>query len=208
MAVVTTIEPLTRRVTSAYRGATEQQIQAGHLWYPEAAAVAVAQAAEYGVLTETAAGVLAAFSPRLGWGPNIMIAERFLASGGTLNRGCLGRSLAQAKAIYDGTDPDVVLRGPKTNAFFHAILSEGTSETAVIDRHAWDLLVGKRGATPPTAKQYAAADARMQSAAKILGVSVHATQAVTWLVQRAKHWAPGAFDGTRPQYLEGAAAWT
>lgn len=208
MAVVTPIAPLTRRVTGAYRDATPEQLAAGELWYPEAHAVAVAQATEYGVLTETAAGVLAAFSPRTGWGPNIMLAERFLATEGRLERyGTLGRSTNQARRIYEGESPDMVLRGPKTNAFFHAILTAGDTDTAVIDRHAWDLLVGQRGANPPTNRQYREADEKMQRAAAILGVKVSVVQATTWLVQRAKFWQPGAFDGGRPAFIEGAASW-
>lgn len=200
--------PLTRRATTTYRAATPQQIDAGHRWYEDAHLVATSQAETYDVSIETAAGVLSAFSPRMGWGPNVMVAERMLASGGTMTRGALTRSIEQARAIYEGVDPDVVLRGLKTNAFYHAIVTAGESETAVIDRHAWDMLVGKRGATPPTSAQYRAAASVMDRASKILGTTVHEVQATTWLVQRAKHWAAGAFDLTaRKPMLEGAATW-
>lgn len=202
------MRPLTRRATTTYRNATPQQVEAGHSWYPEAHQVAASQAGTYGVTIEVAAGVLAALSPRLGWGPNVMLAERMLATGGTLDRGGLGRSLAQARAIHAGADPDEVLRGPKTHAFYHAILTAGDSETPVIDRHAWDMLTGRRGAPPPTNRQYRDAAAKMRRAAEILGVTAHQAQAVTWLVHRAKHWKPGAFDLTaRRPMLEGAASW-
>lgn len=199
------MSPLTRRATAAYRAATAEQIDAGHRWYVDAHDVAASQAEYYGTTVTVAAGVLAATSPRLGWGPNVSIAERMLASGGTLERGALGRSLSQARAICAGEDPDVVLRGPKTNAFYHAILTAGESPDPVIDRHAWDMLVGKRGAPAPNLGQYRQAAAVMRRAAKILCVGVHEAQATTWLVQRAKYWNPGAFDLTaRKPMLNGA----
>lgn len=200
--------PLTRRATTTYRKATPTQIEAGHRWYEEAHLVAASQVGTYGVTIEVAAGVLSALSPRLGWGPNVMLAERMLATEGTLNRGGLGRSLAQARAIYAGADPDEVLRGLKTNAFYHAIITGGETGTPVIDRHAWDMLVGKRGATPPTNRQYRLAAATMTRAAEILGQPVHAVQATTWLAHRRKFWNEGAFDLTaRKPMLEGAATW-
>jgi hypothetical protein len=199
--------PLTRRATAHYRRATAVQISAGHRWYVEAHDVAADQAQTYGVTLEVAAGVIAATSPRLGWGPNVMIAERMLMSGGTLDRGALGRSLAQARRIHAGEEPDAVLRGPKTNAFFHAIVTAGASPDPVIDRHAWDMLVGERGATPPTRAQYRVAAGLMHRAAKILAVGVHEMQATTWLVQRQLYWQPGAWDGRRQPMLEGSESW-
>lgn len=187
--------PLTRRATTTYRAATTDQLERGHAWYPDAHAVARDQAAEHGVTIEVASGVIAALSPRMSWGQNVMLAERMLASHGTLDHGALGGSLEKARFIYAGIDPLAVLRGPKTRAFYSAILTAGESPDAVIDRHAWDMLVGKRGATPPTTKQYRTGAERMARAAEILGVPVAAVQATTWLVQRERHWRVGAFDG-------------
>lgn len=199
--------PLTRRATAHYRRANAAQIESGHAWYVEAHGVARNQADEYGLPIEKTAGIIAALSPRLGWGPNVMLAERVLISRGTLQRGGLGRSLRAANEIHAGADPDAVLQGPKTNAFFHAIVTAGESPTPVIDRHAWDMLVGMRQAPSPNLGQYKAAAEVMHRAAKILAVGVHQVQATTWLVQRQKYWNPGAFDGTRQPMLEGANAW-
>lgn len=193
-------KPLVRRATIAYRRATPEQLAAGRHWYMQANAIAHAQALRHGVPITVAAGVISALSPRLGWGPNTAIAERLLASRGTLDAGAMGRSLAHARAIYEGRDPDRILRGQKTNAFYHAILSCGQSPVSVIDRHAWDMLTNQRGADGPNITQYRAADAAMRRAAQILGVGVHEVQATTWLVQRAKYWRPGAFDiNERPE---------
>ncbi len=199
--------PLTRRATAEYRRATDDQITRGHRWYEDAHTVAREQAETYNLTIEVTSGVLAALSPRLGWGSNVAIAERMLASHGTLDRGALGRSLSQARAIYAGTPVLDVLGGPKTRAFYENILTAGDSKLAVIDRHAWDMLVGKRGATPPTKAQYREAAARMRSAAVILGEQLAAVQATTWLVWRARFWNQGAFDHRPQPMLEGAMTW-
>lgn len=199
--------PLTRRATAEYRRATPAQIEQGRQWYRESNAIAVAHVVEYGVSLETASGVLAALSPRMGWGSNVMFAERMMASGGTLDHGCLSRSLEQARRIYHGESPLDVLGGPKTRAFYEAILTAGESKTAVIDVHAWAMLVGERGAKPPTIRQYREADLRMRRAASIVGENVHDFQAITWLAWRARWWKPGTHDHNPQEMLEGADQW-
>lgn len=199
--------PLTRRATMEFRRATASQTETGRRWYVEAHGIARDQAEEHGVTIEVASGVLAAMSPRLGWGPNVMIAERMLASRGTLDRGALGRSLQQARHIYHGTEPLLVLGGPKTRAFYSAILTAGESTDPVIDRHAWDMLTGERQAPPPTAKQYVTAAERMSRAASILDETVHVVQAVTWLAWRSRFWSKSAFSYTPQPTLEGARKW-
>lgn len=201
------VTPLTRRATAEYRRATAAQREAGAAWYEEAHRVARDQADEYGVTIEVTSGILAALSPRLGWGPNVMLAERMLHTHGTLDRGGLGRSLQQARHIYAGADPEVVLGGPKTRAFYEAILTAGQEGSPVIDRHAWDMLVGVRGATPPSKRQYAEAAERMQRAASIMGVSSHVMQATTWLAWRSRYWSTTAFAHTPQPMLEGARQW-
>lgn len=204
---MSTLAPLTRRATAEYRTASPRQVEAGHQWYPAAHEIARNMADEHLVTIEVAAGILAALSPRLGWGKNVMMAERMLSSLGTLDHGILGRSLAHGRAIYDGAHPLEVMKGPKTVAFYNAILTAGESPDAVIDVHAWAMLVGERGTPPPTNKQYREAADRMAKAAKILGVSVHEVQATTWLTWRARFWTPGTFDHTPQPMLEGANSW-
>lgn len=187
------MSPLTRRATAVYRQASAEHLERGAAWYPDAHEVARSQANEHGVTLEVASGVLAALSPRLGWGANVMLAERVLAHRGTLTRGALSNSLSAANRIYIGEAPLDVLGGLKTRAFYQAILTAGESEDPVIDRHAWDMLVGERLAAPPTKKQYREAAERMRRAADILGQSVSHVQAVTWVAWRARYWSDDAF---------------
>ncbi len=187
--------PLTRRATSTFRAATADQLERGRSWYPDAHAIARRQADDRGLTIETTSGILAALSPRLGWGPNVALAERMLESRGTLSHGALGRSLQQARSIHAGAHPLDVLGGPKTRAFYRAILTAGAAPEPVIDRHAWDMLVGRRGAASPSARQYAEAAEKMSRAAAILGAPVSEVQATTWVAWRSRFWADGAFDG-------------
>lgn len=186
-------QPLTRRATAVYRSAEPHQLEAGALWYPSAHELAHQQANEHHVTIEVAAGVIAALSPRLGWGANLRLAERMLASGGTLDRGALGRSLGQARAVMECGHPLDVLSGPKVRAFYDAILTAGESNLAVIDRHAWDMLVGQRLAPSPTIRQYREASEKMQRAGRILGASTSQVQAVTWVAWRSRYWSDSAF---------------
>lgn len=201
--------PLTRRATAEYRRANDTHIERGRAWYRDANAIALNLVVEYGVTIETASGVLAALSPRMGWGTNVLFAERMMASRGTLSSGCLSRSLDQARAIYHGEAPLTVMRGPKTRAFYDAILTAGEGDgPAVIDVHAWAMLTGKRGAgKPPTNKQYREAATMMARGAKIVGESVHDFQAITWLTWRARFWRPGINDYNGQTFLEGADQW-
>lgn len=185
--------PLTRRATATFRAATTEHVSSGMGWYPTAHEIARQLGEQYGVTTEVSAGVIAALSPRNGWGLNVRLAELMLASEGTLDRGCLGRSLLQARGVMTSGDPLAVLSGPKVRAFYQAIVSAGTSDEAVIDRHAWDMLVGQRLTPAPIGKQYAEAADRMKRAADIIGVSTCQMQAVTWVSWRARWWSIGAF---------------
>jgi hypothetical protein len=195
-------EPLTRRATAEYRSATAKQIEEGHAWYPSAHQIARDQATEHLVTIEVSAGILAALSPRLSWGKNVMYAERMLSSLGTLDHGALGRSLAHGRAIYNGADPLDVLKGPKTRAFYLAILTGGESPDPVIDTHAWSMLTGQRGTNPPTDKQYRDGARCMTNAAQRLGLNVHDVQATTWLTWRARFYQRGRFDHTPQPMLD------
>lgn len=188
------MSPLTRRATAVYRQAEAVHLERGASWYPDAHGIAVAQASAYHLPIETTSGILAALSPRCPWARNILLADQMLASHGRLDTGGLRMLLKQARTIHAGADPLDVLKGPKTRAFYQAILTAGQSEDPVIDRHAWDMLVGKRGSTPPNLGQYRLAADRMQRAADILGQPVSHVQAVTWVSWRARYWKEGAFD--------------
>ncbi len=197
------LTPHTRNVTRVARVALMRRASATN-WYADARALCVRIAEEHAVPLHVVVGIVAALSPRLGWGPNVRLARRMLASGGTLASGALSNNLRKAREIYAGADPLDVMTAPKTANFYRAILTMG-ADGIVIDRHAYDVAVGKRhtdaerpGMTP---KQYEAVAECYRRAAIILSdetgetLSPSMIQALTWVEWRRRFYADGAFDG-------------
>lgn len=184
------MQPLTRRITTEYRNATREQIAAGRAWYPAAHSIARDMADHYNLTVGQTSGVISALSPITAWTDNVRRAWTALADyaeHGTVSRGHTAHSIANVNMILRGDDPDTVLRGNKTSAFYRAILSGGADGIAVVDRHAWNMLLGTVGANAPTDKQYRTAAGMFQRAADILGAPVHTVQAVTWCAWRDRN---------------------
>jgi hypothetical protein len=197
--------PHTRNITRVARVAFMRGVPlADQTWYHEAYALCRDMAATYDLPTYRVAAVVAALSPRLGWGPNIRLAERMLASGGTLANGALGNSLRAARDVYamDG-DPLERLTSRKVGNFYRAIISRG-ADGIVIDRHAYDVAVGHRhsDATRPslTPLQYDRVAECYRRAARILSAEIGRplspsdVQAACWVEWRRRYWAEGAYD--------------
>lgn len=195
-----TATALVRRVTRAYRLARMTGAHATN-WYADALETAETMAIKHAVPVHVAVGVISALSPRVNWGLNIRLAERMLASGGTMQRGCLTVNLRKARAIYAGADPLEVMTAPKTANFYRAIMSGG-ADGIVIDRHAYDIAMGQRHADKPgqenpvrpslTPKQYQTFADAYTRASVILSrefgpVSPSDVQALTWEWWRAEH---------------------
>jgi hypothetical protein len=197
--------PLTRHVTAVFRSATPAQIAGSLDWYADAHEIAHALAVKNGVSIETAAGVIAALSPMQGWGANVNLAARFLATPGGLTSGYLGLGLAKGRAILAGARPETVLTSSKIGAFYAGIVNAGETDTVCVDRHAYDIAVNRRhtDATRPklSGKRYADVADKYVKAARILsretGMPLYAAQiqSITWVTWRNRYWADGAFDG-------------
>lgn len=182
--------PRTANVTKVFRMATVQEMIDGERWYADANAHAKRMSPDN---VEAGAGVLAALSPMMGWDRNVALAYQAFETGKA--RGGLGANCAKANKIMAGVDPLDVLGGDKVRNFYAAI-ADPTSETAVvIDRHAFDIAVGrvtndltrkvitKKGVYQEFAHTY-------EKAAKILSkelgrkITPAAVQAVTWVTWR------------------------
>lgn len=195
--------PSTRNVTAVFRSATPEQIESGIAWYADARRLAQTLAAKHGVSLPVAVGVIAACSPLMAWGANVNLADRMLASGGTLTTGYMRANLDKASAIMAGADPVTTLRGLKVTNFYLSILSGG-AEGVCIDRHAFSLAVNDRSLSNNmpslSPKRYAAAAEVYTRAARILSrevgrpISPAVVQSVTWVVWRSRFWSEGAFD--------------
>jgi hypothetical protein len=84
-----------RALVAHYRDADEDTAQLGAGWYRKSRVVARSISRSTGVTLSTAAGVLAAVSPRLRWGSNIAVAEALCA--GKPVTGVFSANLAKAE---------------------------------------------------------------------------------------------------------------
>lgn len=104
---------------------TEDQVEAGIAWYPNARREARRIARVSGLTLHRAAGIIAVLSPRRTWSTNIQFAEE--AALGNPK----GLFADRAEAIVQGARPLDVLSGPKVRAFYRNIL--GDTEAITVD---------------------------------------------------------------------------
>lgn len=191
----------TRRILAVYRAASPECVERGLDWYRLAYAEAQYIAAASGVRVDQAAAIIAALSPQVSWGYNLEWALR--VAQGDYRPGGFSANLGKARAIRESdSDPLDILSGPKVRAFYACILNAGHTADVVIDRHAYDLAEGTRGAhVSLTPRRILATQESYQRAAQRLADTGEATltacqlQAITWLAWRARYWAIGAWDG-------------
>jgi len=132
--------PSVDNVLSVYRSASPSQIEEGMSWYVDAHNFCKTLDSN----VERAAGIVAALSPNNNWENNKVMAER-LYSQGHGERCGLGANVSKAMRIFEGESPLDVLGGNKVRAFFRSIAYPAdASVQPVIDRHAFDIAVGKR----------------------------------------------------------------
>jgi hypothetical protein len=120
------------------------------------------------------------------WQRNVDLAVKCFAEGG-LSGGCLSANVAKANRIMNGEDPLRVLSGDKVRAFFAGIMD--TAEVVCIDRHAFDIAVGrstddKTRKVLKSKRVYAAFSDAYIAAAKVAGVSPTVMQSTTWVIWR------------------------
>lgn len=166
------------RLLKHWYAATADQRKDGREWYVKANREARRLARLHGVSLATAAGVIAALSPRLQWTSNVRAAHKLLD--GQDVTGVFLASLTKAQHIYTGERPLRILSGPKVRAFYGALM--GRPE-AVVD--VWIArAAGVDAALTP--KSYATVAGALQMAADSVRVPVHVFQATTWVQIRGK----------------------
>lgn len=183
--------PDAANIVATFYSATDDDTAAGMGWY----AMAHAQAARIsGGNVETGAGVIAALSPQIGWNENVRIAGKAFAddkASGQTTANCVKAD----RIMFGYGAPLDVLGGNKVRAFYAAIVDPNHPTAVVVDRHAFDIAVGRvtdnatRGVLSRVGVYELFADAYRQ-AADILSaqfgttISPSAVQAVTWLAWR------------------------
>lgn len=196
-----TLTPSARNILRVFRGASAENIAAGREWYARASRLA----AELDPTDiDRAAGVIAVISPLISWRVNVRLARLAYAlhnDGATADEivdalPMLKRNARKAAAILAGADPDLIVSGPKVRAFWRTIADPSDARGVVVDRHAFDVAVGRvltdatRGPALGRRGVYAATADAYVRAAKIItresGIPTSAAdvQAITWMEWR------------------------
>jgi len=154
--------------------------QEGKDWYYVSRHEARRLAREFNCTLSCAAGVIAAFSPRMTWKGNLTMAERCLAKVEPL--GGFATSRERAVRIREGERPLQVLKGPKTREFYRAIM--GHEDACVID--LWMCRAAGLGKDSPTAREYEVISAALREAAGQTTHTVAEFQAIVWTQVRRR----------------------
>lgn len=178
------VTPAAANIIRIFREANAAQLAEGLEWYADAHSLAVALDPSN---PQRAAGVISALSIQKTWQQNVALAVRAYADGAA--SGHTGYSCRTANRILAGESIDDVLKGDKTNAFAHVIADPTDPHAVVVDRHAFDIALGRvtdddtRGILSRKGVYAIFADA-YREAARVLGYSPSQVQAVTWVVWR------------------------
>lgn len=181
--------PVTENVLDVYRQATVAELAEGLDWYRDAHKLAVTLDPSD---PSQAAGVLAALSPMMPWDRNQALAVRAYADNEA--SGALFSSVKKANRILAGERSEDVLGGKKVRAFY-GVIADPSSDAVVIDRHAFDIAVGRvtnnesRGALSRKGIYEAFSEAYVEASKTLsdetgMDVSASQVQAVTWTVWR------------------------
>lgn len=174
------VEGMAERVSAVLSAASAAERRAGREWYATAREAARVIAAEADISVDTAAGIIAAWSPRAQWADNLSRARR--CARGEHVPG-LGRSRAAAERIRAGEHPLEVLRGPKTRSFYRNIVGDPTAITVDI----WAArAAGWSGRETFTAAQYAAISEAYRRAAAAHRLEPSTAQAIAWVATRGR----------------------
>lgn len=182
-------KPNSANIVRVWEQATVAELSEGMDWYRDANALAVRLSPSD---PAQAAGVIAALSPMMSWGQNVNLAVRAYADGKA--SGALFSNVAKANRILAGERPEDVLGGDKVRAFY-GVIADPTSDAVVVDRHAFDIAVGRvtnndsRHALGRKGVYESFSNAYVRAAKAIaretgMDVSASQVQAVSWTVWR------------------------
>ena len=190
------MKPSVSNVLSVYNNASAHSLRTGLSWYNDAHNFARLVGGGRPHHVARNAGIIAALSPLNGWNNNKRVAAKLISQRGRIVIGPdgsngIGLSMNVNKAIriYNGEEPLDAHGGTKVRAFYETILDPTGDNNPVIDRHAFDIAVGKR--TPDSAKKVIASDKGYsrfamvyREAAEIAGIGASQMQAITWVAWR------------------------
>ena len=172
----------------------------GLSWYQRANLAAVRLADQYEISIDTAAGVIAALSPRNKWERNLIDAENLIAAFKAAGydaceevKVCTfgsNKKKAQDILLYSAGSELIkeILSGPKLIEFFSCIIGE---DDVCIDGHAYSIWFGDRiklADVPSIGKKLRAEIKKDYLAvAKKNNLTGYEVQAITWVAHRRIH---------------------
>lgn len=169
-------------ILDVYEQASPLDIAEGLRWYNGAKKECSNLARRNNLTLKQAVGIVAALSPRVNWGRNVIAAQN-LARG--IKGEGFGANKIKAHKILEGQNPEDVLRGDKVTAFYSNIMRPSTSQDVTIDRWAIRVTLGsqdwKTKVNTPTAKQYLQLGNEYREAAALVGLKPLELQAITWV---------------------------
>lgn len=169
-------------ILEVYNQSSPLDIAEGLRWYEGAKRECVNLARRNKITLRQAIGIVAALSPRVNWGRNVIAAQSLVR--GLPGEG-FGANKAKAFKILEGEDPNDVLGGDKVKSFFSNISRPTTSQDVTIDRWAIRITKGpdswKDNVNTPTAKQYLQLGNEYREAAALVGLRPSELQAITWV---------------------------
>lgn len=191
--------PSVSNVLSVYRAASADSVRNGLTWYFRAHDFARVVGGGRSHHVARNAGIIAALSPMNEWENNKRKAAQLISQRGRVVIGEDGKNgiglsanVVKAVRIYRGEDPMDVLKGDKVTAFYRTILDPTGDIEPVIDRHAFDIAVGRRtddktrgmldrkGVYTQFANVY-------REAASLAGIGSAQMQAITWVAWKEVH---------------------
>ncbi len=187
---------MVRNILATYYRASRADRAEGVQWYNTAHGIAVGFSRDYGVTLEVAAAVISLLSPSNKWSRNVADAERMLqayrlgADMDSFTVSTYSNNKMKAWDLLHGVrDIETVYgRGLKTQAFGATIASPTTTESVVIDGHAYHIAIAERGpisAVPRLSKKaYRELEDVYRVAARRASVSPTVMQATTWVTWR------------------------
>jgi hypothetical protein len=171
-----------QNVMDVYNQASHQDIIDGMNWYSEAKHQCSLLARRNAILLQTAIGVVAALSPRVNWGRNVIAAENLVRG---LQAEGFGANKDKARRILNGEAPLDVLRGNKVISFYHNIIRPKAPHHVTVDRWALRVAYGpdrwSDKVNTPTDRQYLEVGNAYREAAAIVGILPLQIQAITWV---------------------------
>ena len=193
-------------IKAIYSLSTIQEKIDGANWYESAHKIALNLADNYGLTLQTAAGVIAAISPRNKWTRNVIDAENLIEtfvrdpeSAVKIKVCTFNKNKEKAlKILRNNQDfftdnTREILSGPKLNEFFNCIL--GVEDDVCIDGHAYCIFNGSRTSLKDVpsigVKLRKEIKSDFRKAAAKFNISAAQMQAITWVTWRRIHGVKG-----------------